>query len=227
MRREVVCLETGDSWLFDDRLTPYQTMMAFIESSENNYDCASSRPKINRTKSNWTLWIEFRGNTYAILNDTRGDSIFQDMPEGVNFRFCVNWETGGIDVNIPVFFSDIDAKRFTRLMRICRKYAPESERKRVIHCLESELKEREMILTLPTNDINGWNVREQCAKRLIEWEGFPMYDFRYQGEKVISYEWYSPVHACERQIKKLRKSVEKLKKESWGQPHSRKKPKTH
>lgn len=219
--REVVCLETGDKWLYSDRLTAYQALQNFMKSPDllvNSFDCT---PVINKTESGNTLWFYFLGKTYAILNNTTGDSVFKDMPEGVNFRFRVEWDTGFIDSCIPALFSDIDAKSFTTLMRLCRQHSTEDERERLIRCLESEIAERGIILSVVNEEQRKYN-----AKRLIEWEGFPMYDLSYQGQKVISYEWSYPVQACKRQIKKLRKSVDKLKKESWGQPRSRKKSKT-
>lgn len=221
--REVVCLETGDKWMYPSRLTAYQALQNFSKSPDLRVNTGvPCDPVINKTESGNTLWFEFLGKTYAILNNTTGDSVFQDMPEGVNLRFRVEWDTGFIDSNIPALFSDIDAKSLTTLMRLCRQHSTEDERERLIRCLESEIAERGIILSIGNKEQRKYN-----AKRLIEWEGFPMYDSRYPGQKVVSYEWYCPVEACKRQIKKLRKAVDKLKKESWGgQTRSRKKSKT-
>lgn len=220
--REVVCLETGDKWMYSDHLTAYQALSNLMKSPElrvnKSVDCF---PVINKTESGNTLWFYFFGKTYAILNNTKGDSVFQDMPEGVNLGFSVEWDTGSINCNIPVLFSDISAKSFTTLMRLCRQHSTEDERERLIRCLESEIAERGIILSIGNEEQQKYN-----AKRLIGWEGFPIYDSRYPGQKVISYEWYCPVQACHRQIKNLRKAVDKLKKESWGQTRSRKKSKT-
>ena len=220
--REVVCLETGDKWLYDDRLTAYQALSNFMKSpklrSNTGVPCS---PVINKTESGNTLWFVFLGKTYAILNNTTSDSVFKDMPDGVNLSFRVEWDTGFIESNIPVLFSDISAKSFTTLMRLCRQHSTENERERLIRCLESEIAERGIVLSIGNEE-----QREYNAKRLIEWEGFPMYNSLYPGQNVISIEWSAPVHACERQIKKLRKAVDKLKKESWGQPCSRKNSKT-
>lgn len=220
--REVVCLETGDKWVYDERITAMRAISAFLlDSKEIQYGTESNCPEIKITESGNTLWFEFQGKTYAILNNTTGDSIFHNMPEGVNLSFRVEWDTGFIDSRIPALFSDISAKSFTTLMRLCRQHSTEDERERLIRCLESEIAERGIILSIDNEEQQKYN-----AKRLIEWEGFPMYDPCYQGQKVISYAWHSPVSACKSQIKNLRKAVDKLKKESWGQARSRKKSKT-